>query len=307
MDSAFDTARPWRGDPPDVVYNPGIPSESFDFVIVDECHRSIYDLWSQVLLYFDAVLIGLTATPAGKTIGFFNQNLVMQYDHDAAVADDTGVYVDVRHKLTRAERLQLLNQDLTYTANQLDRDVVSESQIRTVLRPFRDKVLPDAFPGRAEVPKTLIFAKDDLHADDIVRLVREVFAAGNDFCQKSPAILLTGPTGATTDAACRVRSALALASPLKTAPMAHNMGQWQPGPSPLRRRFPFSARRQAYGMRRSATPLWTTSRSTPRRAMSSRTRAAFARCDGAGQAPGNAAGCALSVSIMTIPCRLTCC
>ena len=78
----------------------------------------------------------------------------------------------------------MLNQDLTYTANQLDRDVVSESQIRTVLQQFRDKVLPDAFPGRKEVPKTLIFAKDDSHADDIVRMAREVFAEGNDFCQK---------------------------------------------------------------------------------------------------------------------------
>jgi len=207
--SAFDSAKPWQGEPPEVVYNAVIPSEFFDFIIVDECHRSIYELWSQVLLYFDAFLIGLTATPAGKTVGFFNQNLVMQYGHDEAVSDgvnvdfdvyrirtrvtergarieagDTGIYVDMRHKLTRAERLQLLNQDLTYTANQLDRDVVSESQIRTVLQQFRDKVLPDAFPGRAEVPKTLIFAKDDSHADDIVRLVREVFAEGNDFCQK---------------------------------------------------------------------------------------------------------------------------
>jgi type I site-specific restriction endonuclease len=144
-----------------------------------------------------------------KTIGFFNQNLVMQYGHDEAVTDgvnvdfdvyrirtriteqgatiaagDTGVYVDKRHKLTRRERLEFLNQDLTYTSNQLDRDVVSESQIRTVLQQFRDKVLPDAFPGRNEVPKTLIFAKDDSHADDIVRIAREVFAAGNEFCQK---------------------------------------------------------------------------------------------------------------------------
>ena len=149
--SGFDTAKPWQGEPPDVVYNAGIPPEFFDFIIVDECHRSIYELWSQVLLYFDAFLIGLTATPAGKTIGFFNQNLVMQYGHDEAVTDgvnvdfdvyrirtriteqgativagDTGVYVDKRHKLTRAERLKLLNQDLTYTANQLDRDVVAE-------------------------------------------------------------------------------------------------------------------------------------------------------------------------------------
>jgi type I restriction enzyme R subunit len=207
--SAFDSARPWKGPPPDVVYNVGIPPEFFDFIIVDECHRSIYELWSQVLLYFDAFLIGLTATPAGKTIGFFNQNLVMQYGHDEAVADnvnvdfdvyrirtriteqgativagDTGVYVDKRHKLTRAERLELLEQDLTYTANELDRDVVAESQIRTVIQQFRDKVLPDAFPGREEVPKTLIFAKDDSHADDIVRIARDEFGQGNEFCQK---------------------------------------------------------------------------------------------------------------------------
>ncbi|KQZ02027.1 hypothetical protein ASD45_15040 [Pseudolabrys sp. Root1462] len=207
--SAFDTAKPWQGAPPDVVYNAGIPPEFFDFIIVDECHRSIYELWSQVLLYFDAFTIGLTATPAGKTIGFFNQNLVMQYGHDEAVTDgvnvdfdvyrirtriteqgatiaagDTGVYVDKRHKLTRRERLEFLNQDLTYTSNQLDRDIVSESQLRTVLQQFRDKVLPEAFPGRREVPKTLIFAKDDSHADDIVRIAREVFAEGNEFCQK---------------------------------------------------------------------------------------------------------------------------
>jgi type I restriction enzyme, R subunit len=220
-DSAFDTVRVWRGPPPEVAYNPGIPPEFFDFIVVDECHRSIYELWTQVLLYFDSFIIGLTATPAGKTIGFFNQNLVMQYGHDEAVTDGvnvdfdvyrirtriteqgatifaggTGVYVDKRHKLTRRERLEFLNQDLTYTSNQLDRDVVSESQIRTVLTEFRDKVLVDAFPGRKEVPKTLIFAKDDSHADDVVRIVREVFGEGNEFCQK---ITYRGMTTRETD------------------------------------------------------------------------------------------------------------
>ena len=85
-------------------------------------------------------------------------------------ASGESVYVDVRDKLTRAERLKRLDDDLTYTANDLDRDIVSESQIRTVLRQFRDRVLPEAFPGRGEVPKTLIFAKDDSHAEDIVRM-----------------------------------------------------------------------------------------------------------------------------------------
>ena len=86
--SSFDSAKPWQGPPPEIVYNAGIPPDFFDFIIVDECHRSIYELWSQVLLYFDSFLIGLTATPAGKTIGFFNQNLVMQYGHEEAVETD---------------------------------------------------------------------------------------------------------------------------------------------------------------------------------------------------------------------------
>ena len=208
-ESAFEAAAPWQGEPPSVAYNADLPPEFFDFIVVDECHRSIYDLWSQVLLYFDAFLIGLTATPAGKTLGFFNQNLVMQYGHDEAVVDGVNVdfdvyriktrvteegatiaarpgdvYVEQRDKLTRKERLQLLTDDLTYTANQVDRDVVAPSQIRTLLREFRDAVLPAAFPGRKEVPKTLIFAKDDSHADDIVRLARQEFAEGNEFCQK---------------------------------------------------------------------------------------------------------------------------
>ena len=207
--SAFDTAGPWRAESPEVAYNAAVPPEFFDFVIVDECHRSIYDLWSRVVLYFDSFLVGLTATPAGKTVGFFDQNLVMQYGHDEAVVDGVnvdfdvyrirtrvtedgatipaeagGVYMDKRDRLTRAERLQLLEEDLTYTADRLDRDVVSESQIRTVLGQFRERVLPEAFPDRWEVPKTLVFAKDDSHADDIVRIAREVFAEGNEFCRK---------------------------------------------------------------------------------------------------------------------------
>ena len=213
--SAFDTAKPWQGEPPSVVYNATYPPEFFDVVIVDECHRSIYDLWAQVLLYFDAFLVGLTATPAGKTFGFFNQNLVMQYGHEQAVVDGvnvgfdvwrirtrvteqgativsepTAVYVDKRHKLTRAQRMELLQQDLTYTAADLDRDVVSVSQIRTVIREYRDKVIPGAFgdlkdqDGKQVIPKTLIFAKDDSHADDIVRIVREEFGEQNDFCEK---------------------------------------------------------------------------------------------------------------------------
>lgn len=193
------------GRPKDVAYNPSVPIEAFDFIVTDECHRSIYNLWRQVLEYFDAHLIGLTATPSKQTIGFFHQNLVMEYNHERAVADgvnvgydvyriktavtdkgstvEKGLYVDKRHRETRKVRWERLDEDLTYDPKALDRSVVVPSQIRTVLQAFRD-ALPELFPGRAMVPKTLIFAKDDSHAEDIVRLCREVFGRGNEFCQK---------------------------------------------------------------------------------------------------------------------------
>ena len=190
----------------DVAYNPAVPIETFDFIITDECHRSIYGLWRQVLEYFDAHIIGLTATPSKQTIGFFNQNLVMEYNHERAVAGgvnvgyevyriktnvtekgstvEKGFYVDKRNKETRARRWERLDEDLAYDATQLDRSVVVPSQIRTVLQAFKDALFTDLFPGRSMVPKTLIFAKDDSHAEDIVGIVREVFGKGNDFAKK---------------------------------------------------------------------------------------------------------------------------
>ncbi|MGE5610364.1 MAG: DEAD/DEAH box helicase family protein [Bacillota bacterium] len=205
--SMFESANQLIKEPLPVVYNERIPPEFFDFIIVDECHRSIYNLWRQVLEYFDAFLIGLTATPSCQTIGFFNGNLVMEYPHEQAVIDGVNVGYDVyridtqitkngaslakqpgffvphRDRTTRKKRLAQLDDDVIYTGTQLDRDVVNESQIRLVIRTFRDK-LPDIFPGRTEVPKTLVFAKTDLHADDITKIIREEFGKGNDFCQK---------------------------------------------------------------------------------------------------------------------------
>lgn len=81
--------------PKDVSYNPQIPIETFDFIVTDECHRSIYHLWRQVLEYFDAFTIGLTATPSKQTLGFFNQNLVTEYNHERAIADGVNVGYDV--------------------------------------------------------------------------------------------------------------------------------------------------------------------------------------------------------------------
>ncbi|MEW8026898.1 MAG: DEAD/DEAH box helicase family protein [Candidatus Thiodiazotropha endolucinida] len=191
--------------PVPVAYNPKIPPEFFDFIIIDECHRSIYNLWRQVIEYFDAYLIGLTATPDNRTYGFFRKNIVSEYDHEKAVADGVNVgneiyvietertkqggnlradqLVERREKLTRKRRWERQDEDETYSAKQLDRDIVNPDQIRTVIQTFRDR-LPEIFPGRKEVPKTLIFAKTDSHADDIIQTVREEFGQGNEFCKK---------------------------------------------------------------------------------------------------------------------------
>jgi len=203
--SLFDVS-PLEEKTMEVSYNPQIPIETFDFIITDECHRSIYNLWRQVLEYFDAFIIGLTATPSKQTLGFFNQNLVTEYSHDRAVADgvnvpydvyrikteitekgsrvEAGYYIDRRNKLTRKTRWEQLDEDLEYVPPQLDRDVVASDQIRTVIRAFKEKLFSDIFPGRKEVPKTLVFAKDDSHAEDIVHIVREEFGKGNEFCKK---------------------------------------------------------------------------------------------------------------------------
>jgi type I restriction enzyme, R subunit len=204
--SQFDTAAGLVSDPIPVSYNPSIPIETFDVIFTDEAHRSIYNLWRQVLEYFDAYLIGLTATPSTQTLGFFNKNLVMEYNHAAAVADgvnvdynvyeirtriteegssiESGITVEKRDRKTGVRRWEELEEEFDYDPNQLDRQVVSMDQIRTVIRTFRDKLFTEIFPGRKEVPKTLIFAKSDRHADDIVQVVREEFGRGNDFCQK---------------------------------------------------------------------------------------------------------------------------
>ena len=203
--SGFDTA-PER--PVEVAYNPRVPIESYDLIIIDECHRSIYGVWRQVLEYFDAFLVGLTATPGIQTFAFFDQNLVMEYDHTRAVADRVNVDFDIfrirteitetggtvpagfvtefRDRETRSIRLEQADADIDYNAAELDKKVVAPDLIRTIVRTFRNS-LPEMFEDRerdddgflVNIPKTLIFAKDDSHADDIVQIVREEFGLGN--------------------------------------------------------------------------------------------------------------------------------
>ena len=192
--------------PVTVTYSPEMPPEAFDLVIVDEAHRSIYGVWRGVLEYFDAHIVGLTATPGKQTFAFFRQNLVSEYTYPQSVADrvnvdfdlyrirtqiseqggaiEAGTIVPKVDRRTRQQRLEAIEEDFEYTHKQLDRAVTAKSQIRLVLETFRDKLFTEIFPGRSTVPKTLIFAKDDAHAEEIVTTVREVFGKGNDFAAK---------------------------------------------------------------------------------------------------------------------------
>ncbi len=213
-------------EPVPVGYNEKVPIEFFDFIVIDECHRSIYNLWKQVLDYFDVFQIGLTATPDNRTFGYFNQNLVSDYGYEKAVIDGVlvpynvftieteitkngsvlksfGEPVDRRERLTRKRFWEHLDEDVEYSGKQLDNDVVNLSTIRTIIRATKDN-LPAMFPDRFasppalskgegaidpynngfEVPKMLIFAKTDSHAEDIIDIVREEFGEENKFCKK---------------------------------------------------------------------------------------------------------------------------
>jgi type I restriction enzyme R subunit len=198
-------------EPVPVGYNEKVPIEFFDFVVIDECHRSIYNLWKQVLDYFDVFQVGLTATPDNRTFGYFNQNLVSDYGYEKAVIDGVlvpynvftieteitkngniikmGEQVDKRERLTRKKFWEALDEDEIYSGKQLDKDIVNPSTIRTIIRATKEN-LPSMFPDRVdsqgnfEVPKLLIFAKTDNHAEDIIEIVREEFGEENKFCKK---------------------------------------------------------------------------------------------------------------------------
>lgn len=198
-------------EPIPVAYNEKIPIEFFDFIVIDECHRSIYNLWRQVLDYFDAFQIGLTATPDNRTFSYFNQNVVSDYGYEKAVIDGVlvpynvfrietkitkegaqiGIHEEVekRERLTRRKFWETVDEEVAYSGKQLDKDIVNKSTIRSIIQATRDNLpvmFPDRFDseGAFEVPKTLIFAKSDSHAEDIIEIVREEFGEENKFCKK---------------------------------------------------------------------------------------------------------------------------
>lgn len=195
--------------------NPNLPPDFFDMIIIDECHRSIYGNWKKVLDYFNtAKMVGLTATPVPETKAFFNSNIIVEYTLERSIVE--GVNVDcrvyrIKTKATeeggailegdRLERAtvytgkveQISNKETkNYTKEELNRSIINPAQIKLVLETYRDAVYPEMFndpprePNLNYLPKTLIFALNENHATNIVRIAKEVFGHENDdtFVQK---------------------------------------------------------------------------------------------------------------------------
>lgn len=190
---------------PDIVLGEDLklPPDYFQFIIVDECHRSIYGKWKAVLDYFkDAKVLGLTATPTPEAYAFFNKNIVEEYTYEDSVVDGVNVPARVYRIITDAtvhggtinqgetvtnvnrsgEIVDVYNtqQRIDYAPNQLDRTVINPNQIESVLKSYMESIYTDLYPEREEnwnyIPKTLIFAKDDNHATKIVEIAKKVFA-----------------------------------------------------------------------------------------------------------------------------------
>ena len=179
-----------------------LPPDFFDLIIVDECHRSIYGKWQQVLKYFNkAKIIGLTATPTPEAEAFFNGNFVANYTFEDSVRDDVNVPPRVyriktrvsesggtinenekvykKSKFTGKSEIVKNPEDEQYTTTQLDRTVVNKTEIKKVVQAYKDSIYtalyPDRYPDWNYIPKTLFFAKSDSHADDIIEQIKEVF------------------------------------------------------------------------------------------------------------------------------------
>ena len=179
-----------------------LPPDYFQLIIVDECHRSIYGKWKKVLDYFSgATVLGLTATPTPEAYAFFNNNIIENYKYEDSIVDgvnvpsriyriitdvtahggtiEQGAKVVETAKRTGKSETHAAPITVEYGSSELDRSVVNKNQIREVLLAYKKAIYEDLYPERDKkweyIPKTLIFAKDDNHATEIVEIAEDVF------------------------------------------------------------------------------------------------------------------------------------
>lgn len=189
-----------------------IPIHAFDMIVADECHRGYsakeLSTWRETLDHFDAIKVGLTATPALHTMAYF-ENLVYRYEYERAVREGhlvdydavriksdvrmNGVFlkegeqVDQVDPETGAKQLDLLEDERMFEATQVERDITapdSNKKILEVIKSYAEE--HEKQTGR--FPKTLVFAVNDLphmsHADQLVDLARDIFGRGESFVTK---------------------------------------------------------------------------------------------------------------------------
>ena len=189
-----------------------IPIHAFDLIVADECHRGYsakeLSVWRNTLDHFDAIKIGLTATPAAHTMAYF-ENLVYRYDYERAVREGYLVDYDVVQRQLRrpherrlpqggragragrpetgAKQLDLLEDERAFDATEVERKITAPDSNRKILEEIKNYADEhEAEHGR--FPKTLIFAANDLphtsHADQLVDTARDIFGRGDAFVAK---------------------------------------------------------------------------------------------------------------------------
>ena len=189
-----------------------IPAHAFDLIVADECHRGYtaneLNIWRDTLDYFDAIKVGLTATPAAHTLAYF-ENVAYRYEYERAVREgflvdydvvavrsavrmdgaflSEGELVGVVDTKSGAEKMDHLEDERTYEAGAIERDITVPDSNRKILEEMKKYALEhEERTGR--FPKTLIFAVNDLphtsHADQLVQMARDVFGRGESFVTK---------------------------------------------------------------------------------------------------------------------------
>ncbi len=189
-----------------------IPIHAFDLIIADECHRGYsskeMSVWRNTLDHFDAIKIGLTATPASHTTAYF-ETMAYRYEYQRAVAEGylvdydvvtvksdvrmnglflkEGEQVDTVDPVSGVKQLDLLEDERVFDAAKIERLITAPEANRKVLLEL--KGYADEHERRyGRFPKTLIFADNDMphtsHADQLVELARGIFGRGDAFVAK---------------------------------------------------------------------------------------------------------------------------
>lgn len=189
-----------------------IPIHAFDLIIADECHRGYtaqeMSTWREVMLYFDAIKVGLTATPAAHTVSLFGEPVfrygVEQAIREGYLVDYEAVAINSKVRMkgvflregeqvgkvdteTGEEVFDHVEDEREFAAGEVERRITAIDSNRKIIQEIA-RYAREHEQETGRFPKTLIFAVNDLphtsHADQLVKICREVFGEGDEFVQK---------------------------------------------------------------------------------------------------------------------------